>query len=184
MSAPPLSKLVRFLLIAAGLVIVLSIAWSFVDAGYSNFLTGIARKVVSAGVTVEQSQGTITFTHTEHKMGLIRTDKDWIDSAAIQFGLLLAVALMAATPGLGLKKRGLFIFLTALITFALQLLSVVIMAKTYNSLFFVIVSDLFPALLWAAFSLKYLFSGDAARAPTGQPVNPAPAPAKKGRKSN
>jgi hypothetical protein len=162
MSAPPLSKLVRFLLIAAGLIIVLSVVWSFVDTAYSNFLSLIAGSVVSKGVVIEQSDGTIAFVHSipytiDSMRGSLQVT-DSIVASAIQFGLLLTIALMAATPGLGLKRRFLFTGAAAAVTFVLQILSIIVMSKTFNSLFFVIVSDLFPPLLWAAFSFRYWFS--------------------------
>jgi hypothetical protein len=181
MSVPPLSKLIRFILVAAGLIIVFSVAWSFVDADYSNFLAAIARGVVSSGVVVEQEQGTITFIHREYYMGLTRLDRDWIDASAIQFGLLLAVALVAATPGLKIGRRFLFSALAVAITFVLQVLSVLVMARTFNSLFFVVASDLFPPILWAIFSFKYWFA-----APVSSPSAQAEPPAevkKKGKKS-
>jgi hypothetical protein len=162
MSAPPLSKLVRFLLIAAGLIILLSVLWSFVEPRYSNLLTDVARGVVSPGVTVEQREGTIYFTRIEHMGGLQREVKDWIHTAAIQFGLLLTVALVAATPGLRLKRRFLYSFIAAVATFTLQIIAVVLMARTFSSIFFVVVSDLCPPLLWALFSFRYWFPKSAA----------------------
>ncbi len=174
MSAPPLSRVIRFLLIAAGLIIVLSVIWSFVDTTYSNFLSSIARGVVSQGVSVEQRQESIIFHRVVMRPVQIENKTihvpiqvtDGIDAAAIQFGLLLAVALMAATPGLTLKRRFSFTGIALAVTFVLQVLSVIVMAKTFNSLFFVIVSDLFPVVLWAVFALKYLFAPSRPR-PTG-----------------
>jgi hypothetical protein len=157
MSAPPLSKLIRFLLLAAGLIILLSVLWSFVATQYNDFLTGVAKSVVSKGVTVEQREGTIYFLRIEYQGSLQREVKDWLVASAIQFGLLLTVALVAATPGLALRRRLLYSGIAAALTFTLQIIAVVVMAKTFSSLFFVIVSDLFPPLLWALFSLRYWF---------------------------
>jgi hypothetical protein len=192
MSAPPLSKLIRFLLIAAGLIIIFSVAWSFVDAGYSNFLGQIAGSLVSDEFKVEQTSGTIYFTRLYFPINIGGTitklavpsnypPDAWIDASAIQFGLLLTIALMAATPGLKLRRRFILCAIAAAITFILQVLSVVIMAKTLNSLLFVIVSDVFPPILWAAFSFKYWFAGPVS-APCAQ-VEPPPAENKKGKKS-
>jgi hypothetical protein len=157
MHAPPLSRLIRFLFIAAGLIIVLSVLWHFVGAGYSDFLANLARGVVSAGVTVEQSGGTITFSHSIPLMGGYLPVTDWVDTAAIQFGLILTISLVAATPGMGWQRRLAYLVSAAVISFVLQVISVLVMAKTFNSLFFVVVSDLFPLLLWALFALRYLF---------------------------
>jgi hypothetical protein len=179
MSVPPLSKLVRFLLIAAGLIIVFSVAWSFVDSAYSHFLSHIAGGLVSRGVTIQEYNGTITFLHREPYLGGYFDEKDWIDASAIQFGLLLAIALVAATPGLKIQRRILFSLIAAAITFVLQIISVAIMARTFNSLFFVIVSDVFPPVLWAVFSFKYWFAVPAA-AQNPPPVAP-PQPQKKKR---
>lgn len=157
MRAPPLSRLIRFLLIAGGLIIVLSVLWSFVGSGYSDFLANLARGVVSAGVKVEQDAGTIYFNHSISYMGGSLEVQDWVDTTAIQFGLILTIALVAATPGLGLKTRLAYTAIAAAACFVLQIIAVAVMAKTFNSLFFVVVSDLFPLLLWAVFSLRYLF---------------------------
>jgi hypothetical protein len=168
MSAPPLSKIIRFLLIAAGLIIVLSVIWNFVDSKYSDFMGKIASGLVSAEYKVEQKQGTIYFNRqyfvvdVQGKPTHVAVPKGYppdasIVASAIQFGLLLTIALVAATPGLNWRRRLLFSIIAAAVTFILQLLSVVIMAKTFNSLLFVIVSDLFPPILWAIFSFKYWF---------------------------
>lgn len=168
MSAPPLSKIVRFLLIAAGLIIVLSVLWTFVDSQYSDFMSRIASDLVSEEYKIEQKQGTIFFNRqyfvvdVEGKPTQVAVPNNYppeasIVASAIQFGLLLTVALVAATPGLGWRRRVLYSIIAAAMTFGLQILSVIIMAKTFNSLLFVIVSDLFPPVLWAVFSFKYWF---------------------------
>jgi len=168
MSAPPLSKIIRFLLIAAGLIIVLSVLWTFVDSGYSAFLGKIASGLAPAEFKVDQREGTIYFTRQYFIMNVagkpthVPVPSNYpadasIVASAIQFGLLLSVALVAATPGLTWRRRILFSSLAAAITFGLQILSVVIMAKTFNAFLFVVVSDLFPPLLWAVFSFRYWF---------------------------
>jgi hypothetical protein len=165
MSAPPLSKIIRFLLIVAGLIIVLSVIWSFVDAAYSTLLSNIAKGLVSEGVRVEEGVGTIYFYRILHIMGGYQPEEYWIDASAIQFGLLLTVSLVAATPGLRWKKRLLYTLMAAIITLALQILSVVIMARTFSRIFFIIVSDLFPPILWVIFSYRYWFSRPVAAQP-------------------
>ena len=168
MSAPPLSKILRFLLIAAGLIIVLSVLWNFVDSGYSDFLGNIASGLVPAEFKVDQRGGTIYFTrqyfivNVAGKPTPVPVPQNYppdvsLVASAIQFGLLLTIALVAATPGLTWRRRFLFSGIAAAVTFILQVLSVVIMAKTFNSVLFVIVSDLFPPLLWAFFSFRYWF---------------------------
>jgi hypothetical protein len=168
MSAPPLSRIIRFLLIAAGLIILLSVLWNFIDSGYSAFLGKIASSTVSPEFRVDQREGTIYFTRQYFIVDVggkptpVAVPSNYpsqanIVASAIQFGLLLTIALVAATPGLGWRKRFLFSGLAAAITFTLQVLSVFVMAKTLNSLLFVVVSDLFPPLLWAAFSFRYWF---------------------------
>jgi hypothetical protein len=168
MSAPPLSKIVRFLLIAAGLIIVLSVLWTFVDSGYSAFLGKIASGLTSEEYKAEQRNGTIYFTQqylVEHINGRpvkISLPENYpprvtLVASAIQFGLLLTIALVAATPGLTWRRRILFSLIGAAAAFVLQLLSVAIVAVTFNTVLFVIVSDLFPPVLWAVFSFRYWF---------------------------
>jgi hypothetical protein len=166
MSAPPLSKIIRFLLITAGLIIVLSVVWTFIDSAYSGFLGNIAASLAPPDFKVEQREGAIYFTRqyiiidvggkpAQAPLPPNYPAQDTIMASAIQFGLLLTIALVAATPGLSWRRRIAFSGLAAVVTFTLQVLSVIIMAKTFNSLFFVIVSDLFPPLLWALFSFRY-----------------------------
>jgi hypothetical protein len=158
MSAPTLTKIIRFLLVSAGLIIVLSIFWTLVDSEYTDFLTWIARHTVTGDVLIQQNSGTITFYHyIINPNNTIKTIKDSIVASAIQFGLLLTVSLVAATPGLIWKKRIYFSLIAVGITFILQVVSVIIMAKTFNSILFVIVSDLFPPIMWAIFSFRYWF---------------------------
>ena len=168
MSAPPLSKLIRFLLLAAGLIILLSVLWSFIDSAYSNFLGQIAQGLVSGEFKVEQTGGTIYFTRQYWVVNVGGSSTRllvpenyppdaWIVTSAIQFGILLTIALVAATPGLTLRRRFLFTAIAATATFALQIIAVVVMTKTFSSIFFVVVSDLFPPLLWALFSFRYWF---------------------------
>jgi hypothetical protein len=158
MSAPPLSRVIRFLLIAAGLIIVFSVVWTFIDSSYSDFLAWIARSTAPAGADVVHKGGTIYFAHLELSNGGFRPVSDSIEASAIQFGVLLAVALVAATPGLKIGRRVAFSAIALAITFVLQVLSVMIMARTFNNLFFVIVSDVFPPILWAIFSFRYWFA--------------------------
>jgi hypothetical protein len=180
MSVPPLSKIIRFLLIAAGLIIVLSVLWTFVDSGYSAFLGKVASSLAPPEYKVEQRAGTIYFTRQyfvvdfQGKPTNIAVPQNYppdasIVASAIQFGLLLTFALVAATPGLTWRRRFLFSMIAAAVTFLLQILSVVVMAKTFNTLFFVVVSDIFPPLLWAVFSFKYWF-----KPPPGVPIPALP----------
>ncbi|MBN1188337.1 MAG: hypothetical protein JXA46_01155 [Dehalococcoidales bacterium] len=157
MSVPPLNKLLRFILIAAGLIIVFSVVWTFIDSYYSNFLAWVARNNISQQTLVEQTGGTIHFVHIEFSNGGWKPVKDSLEASAIQFGLLLAVALVAATPGIKIRQRILFSLMAVAITFILQVLSIIIMARTYNNMFFIIVSDVIPPVLWALFSFKYWF---------------------------
>jgi hypothetical protein len=186
MSALPLSKIIRFLLIAAGLIIVLSVLWNFVDSDYSNFLGKIASALAPAEYKVEQRGGTIYFTRQYFVMDVggkpthVSVPQNYppdasIVASAIQFGLLLTVALVAATPGLTWRRRILFSLAAAAITFILQVLSVVIMAKTFNTIFFVIVSDVFPPLLWAFFFFRYWIRNplNKEKAPVIVPVQPS-----------
>jgi hypothetical protein len=157
MSAPPLAKLIRFILITVGLIILLSVLWSFVDQSYSDFLTSVAKSAVSKSATVEGKAGTIYFLHSIPYLGGSLQVTDWIDISAVEFGLVLVVALVAATPGLRLAQRFLYSGVAAVTVFVLHILAVVIMARTFSSIFFITVSDLVPPLLWALFSFRYWF---------------------------
>ncbi len=181
MSAPPLSKILRFLLIAAGLIIVFSVVWTFIDSYYSEFLAWVARSNVSAQTLVDHRDGTIHFAHVMFMDGAMKRDDYTLEASAIQFGLLLAVALVAATPGLKIWQRFLFSLIAVAVTFILQVLSIIIMARTFNSLLFVIVSDVVPPILWAVFSFRYWFGKPLPA--TAEMVEPPKIQTKKGGKS-
>jgi hypothetical protein len=187
MSAPKLSTIVRFLLIAAGLIVLLSVLWIFVDSGYSAFLGKIASAVTSDQYRVTQQEGTIYFTQkyiwdtvNGHLVKVALPDnfppRVDIVASAIQFGLLLTVSLVAATPALPWRRRLLSCFLAAFITVFLQILSVIITARTFNTLFFVVISDIVPPILWAIFSFRYWFKAapSPAGASTGKPAASGP----------
>ena len=157
MSKITLSKFIRFLAIAGGLIIALSFAWTLVESYYNDLMVKVADFSASPDVIVEAAKGTISFDHIIPYRGGSLQVTDWIDVSAIQFGLILAVALVAATPGLSFKKRILYSIIALLLTFFLQFVAVIVAARTFSSILFVVVSDLLPPLIWAVFSFKYWF---------------------------
>jgi len=155
-----------FLGLAAVLIIIFSVLWHFVEQDYNSFLAGVAKAVVSRSATVTIISGKIYFGYIVSSNGGFIPKAGWIDPSSIQFGLILAVALVAATPGLSLVRRVAFSLIAIALTLSLQLIGVAVMARTFSSLLFVIVSDVFPPVFWAAFTLKYwlnIFNASPAR---------------------
>ncbi|MCX6000602.1 MAG: hypothetical protein NTU41_13740, partial [Chloroflexi bacterium] len=96
------------------------------------------------------------------------TDKGWILSWGLQFGLVLVMALIGATPGMRWTQRVKFLGAAVVFLFAIHVMAVWIMAKLMlsganmdkNPVFNLLVTvgcDLFPVGIWGAVSLRYWF---------------------------
>jgi len=159
------SSLLFFIGKAVLFLIAIAIVWHFISPAYNDLLAGTANllhpahtKIVSYG----QDTIRVTFPPSSHAYEIYGLD--------LQYGLLIVLALIAATPGLRLMKRFKFVLIAFIIMFLIHVVSILVFAKvaysakssTINSnpyvVFFCIIGpDLFPALVWMALAFRQFF---------------------------
>jgi hypothetical protein len=166
------NKLLLFLGKAIALVILVAVAWTYISPAYNHLLVSLGNKIAPSSVTLELEQRTIYFYHHTPE----GTDEGWIYSWALQFGLVLVIALIGATPGLRLTQRLKFIALAFALLFVIHVAAIWVMARLMvssvvmdkNPLFNLLVTvgcDLFPVVIWGVLSLKYWFPQRLAKEP-------------------
>jgi hypothetical protein len=154
-------------------VIILAIVWAFISPYYNHLLVKIGNGIAPAPITLDLQQDNINFYHY-YPDGTF--DRAYIPSLGIQFGLILVIALICATPGLTLKKRLKFIAIAAIILFVVHVIiiwitSVLLLKRIIlgNNFFFNLLvpvgCNLFPVIIWGVMSLKYWFPQKLAEQP-------------------
>jgi hypothetical protein len=159
------SSLLFFIGKAVLFMIAIAIAWYFIYPAYNDLLASTANlfhpthtKIVSYGKD----------TLRVYLSGSSRAYE--IYGLDLQYGLLIVLALIAATPGLRLIKRLKFSLIALVIMFLIHVASVLVFAKVASSantstissnpyvVFFCIIGpDLFPALVWMVLSFRQFF---------------------------
>jgi len=159
------SSLLFFVGKAILFLIAIAIVWHFISPAYNDLLATTANlfhpahtKIVSYG------QDTLRV----YLSGSFRAYE--IYGLDLQYGLLIVLALIAATPGLRLMKRFKFILIAFIIMFLIHIASILVFAKVAYSaktatissnpfvVFFCIIGpDLFPALVWMALAFRQFF---------------------------
>ena len=180
MPASPLRRLLLFGGIALVILIALSLLWSFViSAPYNRALVAAADPFTSADLMLGEDFDETTRQQlglTEDRIYItVQTEDEivlygYLEGTSLQYGMLLVISLIAATPGLGWRRRCAFLPLAALIMFVLHLITIAIFAKlslsgvelSRNPFVFLFVSlgtALFPTVIWGALSFRYWFPG-------------------------
>ena len=145
--------------------IAISVVWHFVAPTYNSLLAGAANLLAPAQTVISSEHNTI---YISPGLGSSWAWMYGINGLDLQYGLLLIVALIVATPGLRLTQRLKFIPIAFVIMFIIHVVSVLVFANAANSstptyvenntlviLFCIMGCDLFPVLVWAALSFKY-----------------------------
>ena len=160
------SSLLFFIGKAILFLIAISIVWHFISPAYNDLLAGTANlfhpthtKIISYGQDTLRVYLSGSFKAIYEIYGL-----------DLQYGLLIVLALIAATPGLRLMKRFKFILIAFIIMFLIHVASMLVFAKVASSakpttissnpfvVFFCIIGpDLFPALVWMAMAFRQFF---------------------------
>jgi hypothetical protein len=159
------NRLLLFLGKAIALVILVAVVWTYISPAYNHLLVSLGNKIAPSGATLELKQRTIYFYHQNPWGG---TDSANIAGWALEFGLVLVIALIGATPGLRLTQRLKFIGLAVVLLFVIHVLAIWIAAGLLvrrkilgqNPVFNFLVTlgcDLFPVVIWGILSLKYWF---------------------------
>lgn len=151
-----IGKAILFLILA-------SIAWYFISPAYNQLLALVAERLVpsQANLTVQQSIIYINLQDGSETVGGIYV-------SALHYGLLLVIALIAATPGLNLFRRFKFAGIAILSIFVIHLITIVIFVRAILSspapalgqdplviLLTIIGCDLFPVLIWAIVAYRH-----------------------------
>jgi hypothetical protein len=171
--------LIRFAGIAIVLLILLSVLWIFFLATpYNRALATVADKLSGAKITLGKD-----FAESD-KQALGLEDEGIyvavaqpgvlelhgvIDGLALDYGMLLLICFIAATPGMTWRQRLKFIPIALIIMFIIHIVTILIFAQVtisstamsptnknpWVNLFITAGCDLFPLLIWGALSYKY-----------------------------
>ena len=160
------SQFLRFAGKAVACLIPIAAAWYFIAPAYNFLLAHAANLLAPAGYAITAEEYTIYVTPGPSTAG------DWmygINGMDLQYGLLITIALIAATPGLRLVQRAKLVPLVFGAMFVIHTVSVIVFAHVAPSgspddvghnpfvvLFCILGCDLFPVLVWAALSLRHL----------------------------
>ena len=147
-------------------IIIMSSFWPFLTPSYNHALVGVANKVVPSDVTLMAEDSSIIIRYERDSM----TATLPVHGLFLQYGLVVLIALIGATPGLKLRQRLKFIAAALIIMFGIHVVSMLVISEVTQSislehpskggspleiLFVSIGFDLFPILVWVALSFKY-----------------------------
>ena len=163
------------------IIIIMSSFWPFLTPSYNHALVGVANKVVPSDITLMAEDSSIIIRHEYDSM--IATLP--VHGLFLQYGLVVLIALIGATPGLKLRQRLKFIAVALIIMFAIHVVSMLAISKVAQSislehpskggspleiLFISIGFDLFPVLVWVVLSFKYWWPKPKVTSGTKTPV--------------
>jgi len=156
-------SLTGFAIKAAGAVIGLALVWSFISPWYNRLLVAASNGLSLAPFHLTTAGGDIYFADD---FGQLVTG---LHGAALNFGLILLLALLIATPGLGVVRRLRHIGLGLVAIFAVQLATLAALGGLVQAgagassasltgvpvvLLCTIGFNLFPALIWLGLCLR------------------------------
>jgi hypothetical protein len=159
------SRLLRFIGKTIAFFIVISVLWHFVAPTYNRLLAGAADQFGPGQTAISAEQDNL-YILPELNTGPAGMYE--IYGLDMQYGLLLVVALIAATPGLRLTQRFRYIPIAFVIMFIIHVATILIFAYVAESgtpasvtknpfvvLFSILGTDLFPVLVWGVLSFRY-----------------------------
>lgn len=163
------SRLLLFVGRTIAFFIVIAIVWHFIAPGYNDLLAGAADRFAPAQTMISHEQNTI---YVIPEIGTGRTGAYAIEALDLQYGLLLVLALIAATPGMRLRQRFKSIPIALVIMFIVHVAGILVFANATRSetpatigsnpfviLFGIFGADLFPVLVWGVLSFRYFLPG-------------------------
>ena len=135
-------------------VLAFAAVWPFAAPAYARLLAGVTNWALPAHVSLVAEKSNIV-------VRSIGVGSASLTSLPFQAGLIMLLALMLATPGLKIKQRLVHIILGSIITFALHVVAMIVIALNVRAtlplivLFASVGVDLFPILIWMALSARY-----------------------------
>jgi hypothetical protein len=159
------SSLLFFIGKAILFLIAIAIVWHFISPAYNDLLAATANLIHPAHTKI------VSYGQDIIRVYLAGSSRAYeIYGLDLQYGLLIVLALIAATPGLRLMKRLKFALIALVIMFVIHVASILVFAKVaYSSssatissnpyvVFFCIIGpDLFPALVWMSLAFRQFF---------------------------
>ncbi len=159
------SSLLFFIGKAVLYLIAIAIVWHFISPAYNDLLAATANLIHPTHTEiVSYGQDTLRVYISGSQLAYEIYGLD------LQYGLLIVLALIAATPGLRVMKRFKFVLIAFVIMFLIHVASILVFAKVASSatsatissnpfviLFCIIGPDLFPALVWMALAFRQFF---------------------------
>jgi hypothetical protein len=163
---------------AVGILIAISVLWSFfIATPYNHALVAVTDSLTSNRIILGEDAGDdlrqlfssiYGIPLKDDYLCVVTPGEDWVPFfmplSALHYGMLLVIALIAATPGLTWRRRLIFIPIAILIMFLLHLITILIIANVSLSganplptitLFITLGTALFPALIWGILCYKY-----------------------------
>ena len=172
----------RRLLVFAGaaiaILIVLSLIWTYlISDHYNRALVSVTDHLSGERIILGEDFDKVT----RQELGLSESNiyiaeeqngeiilHGWIESLSLHYGILLVISLILATPGIAWRRRFVFIPPVLLVMFVLHIITILIFAAVAPgadasrnplvTLFIVVGTALFPALIWLALTFRYWFS--------------------------
>ena len=164
------SRLIPFFSKSIAFFIVITVVWYFLLGPVYNDVLAATADVLTPGHDLWHYDNTI----------YVDNYQNGIFAMQLQYGLLLVMALIAATPVIRITKRLKYIPIALVAIFIIHVISVVVFtwATKYDTpdsnphyiLFAVFGSSLFPVIVWGVFSFRYLLP----RPQEVKEVNPHP----------
>lgn len=133
--------------------VLIGILWHFIAPAYNHLLAAVSDAISPSDIATDSDGRMINVTSQTVSAGIHGQD--------LHYGLLLVIALIAATPGLRLIQRLKFIPIAVVVMFVIHVIGILIFAWSAPGdnpllvLFSVLGSALFPIVIWVVLSFRY-----------------------------
>ena len=147
------ARLLPFAIKAIGFFLAGYLVWYFIGPWYDRWLVWVVDGLSPSQVTLIEGNG-IAWYHGRELRGV------W--STGLHYGVILVIALVAATPGMSLWKRSQSALVALTLVFAVHVVTLLALAGTefsadpiLKTLLLPIGCNLFPIVIYAALTLRY-----------------------------
>ncbi len=120
-----------FLLLSAGCVLLLSLAWIWLGVGYVDLLLRTVSPLAPATVLLEQQDHEVLFVARSATGSTVQAGMHGMTMA---YGLILATAVLVAMPGLALRARLILLGVAGLTAFVAHVVGLYMLAQRLDSI--------------------------------------------------